>query len=184
MEEIPIDLRIVAASNRNLEQMVEEGKFRHDFYHRLNVVNIHVPALNERRDDIPRLVERFLKEFNHRYNRQVSGFDQASMQRLISADWTGNIRQLKNIVERCVILADSDVLHWDDPAQQINEEDILSLFYRNDEFVSLDELEKRYIRHVLNHCEGKKVKAAELLGIDKTTLWRKLQRYEQEDVMV
>jgi DNA-binding NtrC family response regulator len=184
VEEIPIDLRIVAASNRNLEQMVAEGRFRHDFYHRLNVVNIHVPSLNERREDIPRLVEQFLREFSHRYNRDVSGFDQPSMQRLIHADWTGNIRQLKNIVERCVILADSELLHWDDPAQQQDEEDILTLFYHDDEFVSLDELEKRYIRHVLHHCEGKKVKAAELLGIDKTTLWRKLQRYEQDEGMV
>jgi DNA-binding NtrC family response regulator len=183
-EEIPIDLRIVAASNRDLEKMVEEGSLRHDFYHRLNVVNIRVPSLNERRDDIPRLVEKFLKEFSQRYNRDVSGFDNASIQRLIHADWTGNIRQLKNIVERCVILADAEVLQWDDPAQQLDDEDILSLFYRNDEFVSLEELEKRYIRHVLNHCEGKKVKAAELLGIDKTTLWRKLQRYEQEEAVV
>lgn len=184
VEEIPIDLRIVAASNRNLEQMVEEGRFRHDFYHRLNVVNIHVPSLNERRDDIPRLIEHFLMEFKHRYQRNVTGFDQASMQHLIHADWSGNVRQLKNVVERCVILADTETLHWEETDQRKEGEDILSLFYRGDDFVSLDELEKRYIRHVLNFCEGKKVKAAELLGIDKTTLWRKLQRYEQDKAMV
>lgn len=183
-EEIPIDLRIVAASNRDLENMVVEGSIRHDFYHRLNVVNIRVPSLNARRDDIPKLVEKFLKEFNHRYNRKVKGFDSASMQHLIHANWTGNVRELKNIVERCVILADSEILQWEDASQQFDDGDILSLFYHGDDFVSLDELEKRYIHHVLNHCQGKKVKAAELLGIDKTTLWRKLQRYDQEETMV
>lgn len=180
VEEIPIDLRIVTASNRDLEQMVEEGRLRHDFYHRLNVVNIHVPTLNSRRDDIARLIEIFVQEFVQRYNRKVTGFDSDSVTRLCNADWPGNIRQLRNVVERCVILAESEVLHWDDPAQQYSEEDIQSLLYRGQDFVSLDELEKRYIQHVLKHCAGKKVKAAELLGIDKTTLWRKLQRYEIE----
>lgn len=180
VEEISIDVRIVAASNRNLEKMVEDGSLRHDFYHRLNVVNIQVPTLNSRRDDIAKLIDIFVKEFVQRYNRKVTGFDAASVVRLSNADWPGNIRQLRNVVERCVILAESEVLHWDDPAQQYSEEDIQSLFYRDQEFVSLEELEKHYIQHVLKHCKGKKVKAAELLGIDKTTLWRKLQRYELE----
>lgn len=184
VEEIAIDLRIVTASNRDLEKMVEEGSLRHDFYHRLNVVNIHVPSLNSRRDDIPRLIDIFVQEYVHRYNREVSGFDADSIVRLTNADWPGNIRQLRNIVERCVILAEADILHWDDPAQQYSEDDMLALFYQGKEFVSLDELEKRYIQHVLRYCEGKKVKAAELLGIDKTTLWRKLQRYELEQQRV
>ena len=173
----PIDLRIVAATNRNLGQLVEEGTFRHDFYHRLNVVNIHVPSLDQRREDIPAFVEHFVEEFSTRYGRQVKGFDSASMRRLYDAPWTGNVRELRNVVERCVILADSAIMKWsyepvgDDSEQAFNEK-----LFSASNFVTLEELEQAYINHVLHHAKGKKTRAAQILGIDKTTLWRKLKR--------
>jgi DNA-binding NtrC family response regulator len=177
-QEIPVDLRIVAASNRDLKKMVEEGNLRHDFYHRLNVVNIRTPSLAERRDDIPLLVEFFVKEFGERYQRDVSGFDPESMKFLMRSAWPGNIRQLRNIVERCVILADGPLLSWSGEHDETPGEEQLIQF-NGDDFVSLEELERNYISQVLKHCDGKKLRAAKVLGIDKTTLWRKLQKYEE-----
>jgi DNA-binding NtrC family response regulator len=177
---IDIDVRIIAASNRDLDQMVEAGDLRHDFYHRLNVVNIYVPSLEERREDIPALIDNFIEEFNARYNRQVKGFDKDSVRRLCDARWPGNIRELRNVIERCVILNDEPVLEWA-PAQRVStSESSLPAAFSHDEFCSLTELEQEYIHHVLRCFNGKKTKAAKVLGIDKTTLWRKLRRYEHD----
>jgi DNA-binding NtrC family response regulator len=179
---IPIDLRIIAASNRDLEALVRKGEFRHDFYHRLNVVNIHVPALNTRREDIPSLVEHFVQEFAERYKRSIKGFDTVSMNNLYNADWSGNIRELRNVVERCVILSDSPVMSW--PEKHVATEkadDTLGIQFPEEDFPSLEELEQEYIEHVLEYSGGKKTKAASILGIDKTTLWRKLRRFSQAE---
>ncbi|MDZ7802688.1 sigma-54 dependent transcriptional regulator [Thiohalophilus sp.] len=179
---VPVDVRVIAASNRNLEQMVEEGNLRHDFYHRLNVVNIHVPSLSERREDIPALIEIFVREFAERYSRQVQGFDKLSMQRLCDAGWPGNVRELRNTIERSVILADGPILHWEgEPAQQNSSN--LPVQFSEHEFFSLNELEQEYIHHVLRCFNGKKTRAAEVLGIDKTTLWRKLRRLETDEAV-
>jgi len=176
---ISVDVRVVAASNQDLEQMVEEGNLRHDFYHRLNVVTIRVPALVERREDIPALVDYYLKEFNDRYQRSIKGYDSISLQRMCEAEWKGNVRELRNTVERCVILAESPILTWEN-ANPVNEDALLAAKFSENEFLSLLELEQVYIQHVLKCCRGKKTKAAKMLGIDKTTLWRKLRRYENE----
>jgi len=175
---VPIDMRIIAASNRDLEAMVEKGEFRHDFYHRLNVINIHVPSLNDRREDIPSLVEHFVKEFSKRYKRKVTGFDSVAMQHLYNEDWTGNIRELRNVVERCVILSETPILTWPEAGMKL---EVFSnnsgIQFPRDEFPSLEKLEQKYIEHVLELSGGKKTKAASILGIDKTTLWRKLRRF-------
>ncbi|MDY6980253.1 MAG: sigma-54 dependent transcriptional regulator [Pseudomonadota bacterium] len=179
---VPVDVRVIAASNRNLEQMVEEGTLRHDFYHRLNVVNIHVPSLSERRADIPALIEVFVREFAERYSRQVQGFDKVSLQRLCDANWPGNVRELRNTIERSVILAEGPILHWEgEPAQQNSPN--LPVQFSEHEFFSLNELEQEYIHHVLRCFNGKKTRAAEVLGIDKTTLWRKLRRLETDEAV-
>ena len=178
-EAITIDVRIIAASNRNLEQAVENGELRHDFYHRLNVVNIGVPPLSERSEDIPALVEHFVQEFAELYNRDIKGFDSASLGLLCDAHWDGNIRELRNIVERQVILSEDKVLHWRgiDGTETNNESEQL-INFSDDSFMSLEQLEEEYINHVLRCFKGKKTKAAKTLGIDKTTLWRKLRRYD------
>lgn len=177
-DEISIDVRIIAASNRNLEQAVEQGELRHDFYHRLNVVNICVPMLDERREDIPALVEQFVEEFAEHYSRNIKGYDSVSLKLLCEASWPGNIRELRNIVEREVILSEEQTLHWKEP-ESVEDDEVDSLInFSDDNFISLEQLEQEYINHVLRCFKGKKTKAAKTLGIDKTTLWRKLRRYD------
>jgi len=183
---LPVDVRIIAASNQDLEKMVEEGKLRHDFYHRLNVVNIHVPSLREHREDIPALVEHFIQEFTERYQRNVKGFDGISLQQLCNAEWKGNVRELRNTVERCVILAEGPMLSWDSGIEldEMEKTNPFAVTFSEREFVSLIELEQEYINHVLKCFKGRKTKAAKILGIDKTTLWRKLRRYDNEEEAV
>lgn len=183
---IPIDVRVIAASNQDLERMVDDSRLRHDFYHRLNVVNIRVPSLNEHREDIPALVEHFVREFAERYQRNVKGFDSISLQRLCEAEWKGNVRELRNTVERCVILSEGPILYWeasDDKSKQ-DKTNPLAVKFSEQEFVSLIELEQEYINHVLKCFKGRKTKAAKILGIDKTTLWRKLRRYDTDEETV
>lgn len=176
-DEINIDVRIIAASNRNLEQAVEKGELRHDFYHRLNVVNIYVPTLAEHRDDIPALVEQFVEDFAELYHREIKGFDNSSLKLLCDAAWTGNVRELRNVIEREVILTDDKTLSWQG-ADFINDENNSLINFSEQKFISLEQLEEEYINHVLRCFKGKKTKAAKTLGIDKTTLWRKLRRYD------
>jgi len=172
----PIDVRFIAASNQPLEQRVAEGAFRADLYHRLNVVNLRMPALRERREDIPALVEHFVAEFARRYGRDVSGFDPASLERLTAADWPGNIRELRNTVERCVALADGPVLHYEPgPVAPAGPGEAIDA-----DRPTLAELERRYIEKTLARLGGNRERTAEALGINKTTLWRRLQRYGEE----
>ena len=181
-EPINIDVRIIAASNRNLDQAVDSDELRHDFYHRLNVVNICVPTLAERREDISALVDQFVQEFAEHYNRDIKGFDNDSLKLLCDAPWAGNVRELRNIIEREVILSDDKILHWKGVDGLVGEEESNSALNFSDEsFMSLEQLEEEYINHVLRCFNGKKTKAAKTLGIDKTTLWRKLRRYDISD---
>ena len=181
-DEIKVDVRIIAASNRNLEQAVEDHELRHDFYHRLNVVNIYVPTLAERREDIPLLINHFVKEFGEQYNKEIKGFDSASLKLLCNAPWAGNVRELRNVIEREVILSDDKVLHWNG-LDDVEPHAVSSMINFSDEqFMSLEQLEEKYINHVLQCFKGKKTKAAKTLGIDKTTLWRKLRRYDINEI--
>ena len=184
-ESINIDVRIIAASNRNLDQAVDNDELRHDFYHRLNVVNIYVPTLAERREDIPALVDQFVQEFAEYYNRDIKGYDSDSLKLLCAAPWAGNIRELRNIIEREVILSDDKALRWKGAEGVVGEEeDNSSMNFSDDNFMSLEQLEEEYINHVLRCFKGKKTKAAKTLGIDKTTLWRKLRRYDITDEVI
>ena len=174
---IDIDVRFVVATNRNLEEMVRKHEFRHDLYHRLNVVNIHMPALRERREDIPLLTQHFVDKFAERFHRQVNGFDAESMQRLCEYDWPGNVRELSNLVERHVALASQPVLRLEElpeagATQTSRHDDSLEA-----DMPTLEELERRYILKVLEHFDGNREKTAEALGINKSTLWRRLQQY-------
>ncbi|MGM0476650.1 MAG: sigma-54-dependent transcriptional regulator [Pseudomonadota bacterium] len=181
-----IDVRFIAASNRSLEQMVSEEAFRADLYHRLNVVNLRMPPLRERPEDIPVLVEHFVREFASRYGRTVSGFDADSMAALVNHPWPGNVRELRNTVERSIALADGETLRFrpapgdgaETPGGQragAREAAMLA------DTPTLAELERRYILQVLDDVDGSRERAAALLGINKTTLWRRLQRYAASD---
>ncbi|MCB1724895.1 MAG: sigma-54-dependent Fis family transcriptional regulator [Chromatiaceae bacterium] len=171
---IDIDVRCLVATNADLEEMVREGQFRADLFHRLNVVTITMPPLRDRREDIPELLQYFVDMFAQQYRRDVKGFDAASLRQLENYAWPGNVRELKNLVERHVVLADQPVMQLEGlpersaPALQVSSDG---------ELRSLAEMEWDYIQHVLAQCEGNRTKAAGILGIDKSTLWRKLQSH-------
>jgi len=117
-----------------------------------------------------------------RYQRKIKGFDTASMKNLYHAEWPGNIRELRNVVERCVILSDTPIMSWpDQPQVTKDDDDTANIQFPATDFPSLERIEQEYIEHVLEHSGGKKTKAADILGIDKTTLWRKLRRFNQEE---
>ncbi len=174
-QSISIDVRFIVATNRQIEEMVKQKQFRHDLYHRLNVVKISVPPLRERREDIPELVDYFIDKLAHQYQREVSHFDAESMKLLLDYDWPGNIRELSNLIERHIVLADTPLMHIEQlssskPGQEIDHD-----------HPSLDELERRYILKVLERCEHNREQTAAVLGINKSTLWRKLQSYNKTE---
>lgn len=169
---IDVDVRCLVATNADLAEMVKNGRFRSDLYHRLNVVSIAMPPLRKRKDDIPALVQHFVRDFAAEYGREVTGFDKTSIAALQSYSWPGNVRELRNLVERHVILSEHPTISAVDLP---GTEPISSAI--DADLPKLQELERRYIEKTLDHFEGNRSKAAETLGIDKSTLWRKLQTY-------
>lgn len=173
---IPIDVRVVVATNRNLDKMVEEGEFRHDLYHRLNVVKIKLPPLRDRRDDIPLLIKNFVDDTAKRFMREVEGFDKESMQRLVAYHWPGNIRELRNLIERHIALADSPLLTLhDELVEAVKDTDAIDA-----DLPALAVLERRYIFKLLDLFNESREKTASTLGVNKSTLWRKLQSYQKD----
>jgi DNA-binding NtrC family response regulator len=165
-----LDVRVVAATNRNLQAMVDEGEFRQDLWFRLNVVPIRLPALRERREDIPHLAAHFLKRFNERYNRKVQ-LAPSGLRVLQENDWPGNVRQLQHVLERLVILSPIDML--DGAAVGA----ALSVSEPKERPVqSLADAEEEQIRKVLAATGGNKTRAAQILSIERKTLYRKLER--------
>jgi len=177
---IDIDLRFIVATNRNLEKLVAEGEFRHDLYHRLNVIKLEVPALRDHIEDIPLLSQHFIDYFNQRYHRDAKGFDAESMKTMCDYAWPGNIRELRNTVERAIVLADGHELHIPPLTQAIPLVDDACSHVIDADFPTIEELERRYLFKVLEHFGGNREKTADSLGINKSTLWRKLQQYKDE----
>lgn len=169
-----VDVRIIAATNRNLEKEAEEGNFREDLFYRLNVFAIYLPALRDRKEDIPLIAKSFLLTYAQRIGKRISGIHEDYMSHLMQHGWRGNIRELKNIIERSVILTDNYELLTDTlPVELLTSPagDALSSF-------NLCTIEKLHIQKVLKHTKGNKTKAAELLGIGLTTLYRKMEEYK------
>jgi DNA-binding NtrC family response regulator len=168
---IKVDFRCVAATNKNLEQLIEEGKFRPDLYYRLNVFHIELPALRERLEDIPLLVDHFVRKFVREMNKKITRVSPAAMALLQQQAWPGNIRELENAVERAMVVGQEPELREAD----------FTLKPRNGaphaEERSLDEVEKGHILRVLEECGGNQTRAAEVLGIDRVTLHHKLKKY-------
>jgi len=182
---ISVDVRVIAATNRDLEKAVVEGLFRRDLYFRLRVLEIVVPALRKRPEDIPLLADFFLRKFNAETGRKIAGFTDQAKEKLITYLWPGNIRELKNVVERAVVLC---------RGQQIDEGDLLLTKLATagdtaeseaacDEFLpaSLEDIERRYILATLNHTSWNKSRTASILGIERSTLDRKIRRYGLEE---
>jgi len=183
-EERNVNVRLVAATNAALKEMMEEGKFRRDLYYRLSVVKIELPPLRERREDIPLLIEHFLKEFKNRDGREVEGLSRAAKRAMMAYDWPGNIRELRNNVEAMRALDTDGLLDVDDLPDEISplagDESGAFAGSGADTLIGkpLQEVEKYYIARALELTDGKRGDAARLLGIGERTLFRKINEYD------
>ncbi len=179
-EETPFDARIIAATNRDLESETADGRFRRDLYYRLNVVHIDLPPLRARGTDVLLLAQHFLTRASKRSGKRVDGFVRSAAEKLLAYDWPGNVRELENCVESAVALAEHDKITLEDLAPRIRDHHPGALVIGSDptDLVSLEEIERRYIRRVLLAVGGNKTQAAKILGVERRTLYRKLQRFD------
>ena len=180
-QEQSVDVRVIAATNVNPLEAARTGKLREDLYYRLNVFNIDLPPLRDRRDDIPLLVQNFLNEFNRVNNKAVRGVDQEAMYLLEHYPWPGNIRELRNVIERATILAEGEFIeqkHLPPTLVARGEESLPTLTLAPG--TTVDEAERRLILLTLEHCRNNKTRAAEVLGISLKTLHNKLNRMKEE----
>ena len=175
---VSFDTRILAATNKNLEQEVGKGNFREDLYYRLNVVEIPLPTLQERKDDIPLLAQHFLKKYSRELNRPVQGITGEAMGALISFEWKGQVRELENIIERAVLLGDHEFITLDDLPHSIRESDGDFSYDFDSLEGAVQTFEKHHILSMLKRTDGNKAEAARLLGIDPSTLYRKMERMD------
>jgi len=181
--EVPFDTRIIAATNRDLEAEVEQGRFREDLYYRLNVIQIHVPPLRARGNDVLLLAQHFLEKCAARLGKPVKAISAEAAQKLVDYDWPGNVRQLENSIERAITLTRFDHLTVDDLPERVRKFDaspahVIDLELEH--MMTLEQLERRYIERVLKASAGNKTQAAKVLGVDRRTLYRKLERYEAD----
>ena len=179
-EPLPINARIVCATNKDLEQMVRDGKFREDLFFRLNVVRIHIPPLRERKDDIPLLAAWIIKKLNANMGRHFSGLTPEAMEKLKSYDFYGNIRELENILERAAIFSDGDLITEDNIELRGNDlrpSGTKETEASSSEGLSLKEIERQTIEKALRRWEGNRTKAANELGITRRTLITKIDEY-------
>ena len=178
---ISIDVRIIAATNLNLSEEVKAKRFRDDLYYRLNVIEVKLPPLRDRREDIPLLVEAFLKRCGSTRGKEVKGVNEAALAMLMDYAWPGNVRELENVIERAVTLSRGDKITSDDlpPAVQGARGDRRVLDEAAEKTLPLHEIEKEYIKKILDKMGGNKYQAAHVLGIDRKTLYRKLGEIEE-----
>jgi two-component system, NtrC family, response regulator AtoC len=186
--EIKVDVRIIAATNRDLEKLVREGLFRKDLYYRLKVMVVDMPPLRDRRDqDVLSLSQLFIEENNKEYGKQIRGFSEEGKRLLLEYPWPGNVRELKNVIERAMILTDQtwitpELLPFELKQQAANQPlGLASGVSEEGDEMSLEGMERLYISRVLNRLEWNKSKAARLLGITRTTLREKIRRYHLSD---
>lgn len=179
-QEIEIDARMIAATHLDLESAVAKGEFREDLFYRINVVQIQVPSLRVRGTDILLLARHFLKQFSVRLEKQVSDISEAAAAKLLNYRWPGNVRELANAVEHAVALTRYDKIAVEDLPEKIqnHQNENLPLGIQHPaELVTMEEIERRYIRHVLNAVDNNRTRAARILGMDRKTLYRKIERY-------
>lgn len=175
-----VDTRVVSACNRDLEHLVEEGRFRQDLYYRLNVIRVELPSLRERPEDIPLLSDHFLRKFATQTKRKLDGIDQDAMAALMSYRWPGNVRELEHTIERAVLLGKESTIGLQDLPPQLAtaDENTLPLVAAVARAYTLRDLEREYILRVIESTHGNKTEAAKILGVDRTTLYRKLDEYK------
>jgi two-component system response regulator AtoC len=176
-EKIETDVRIITATNKSLQELVVQGGFREDLYYRLNVIQIYVPPLRERREDIPLLVDYLIHKLNRELNKRISQIQSRALQSLVNRDWPGNIRQLENVLRRAVVHSHGEVLLEESLAESVG--DILKsdAELASSSIKLLDEVEKEHILNALKFARGNRGKVCELLGISRPTLQRKIRKY-------
>lgn len=174
----PVDVRIIAATNKDLKKEVETNKFRSDLYYRLNIIQLNIPSLRERQKDIPLLLDYYRKVFNRQFKKSIKGFSPRALSFLENYSWPGNVRELKNIMERIFILAQSDIITEKElPLDLLKNTVPINSHNTKKEFLTLEELEKQHINEALTITSGNISKAAELLGISRFALQRRIQKY-------
>jgi DNA-binding NtrC family response regulator len=178
-----VDVRLVSASNRDLEQLVDEGCFRRDLYYRLNVIRLELPPLRERVEDIPLLVDHFIEKFAPKAQHDVNGIERDALGLLVHHRWPGNVRELEHTIERAVLLGKNSTIGVDDlpPQLRAGDQRKLPLAEAVARSYTLRDLEREYIGRVLDNVNGNKTEAARILGVDRTTLYRKLDEYKLKD---
>jgi DNA-binding NtrC family response regulator len=175
---LKVDVRILVATNENLEDLVRKEKFREDLFYRLSVVPIHLPPLRERKEDITLLVDHFLKKYNRRARKKINSISPKVEKALMEYDWPGNIRELENTIERAVVLSKGNEIELEDLMYH-GISTATSLFPPvRGKYHTLDNIEKEYIKAVLLTQQGNKSKTAKILGIDRKTLWAKVKKYK------
>lgn len=178
---IPVDVRLIAATNKNLKQEVQNGKFREDFYYRLAVVELSVPPLRERKDDIELLAQAFIKNFSEENHKDIEGLSLGARKSLFSYSWPGNVRELKNCIEAAVVMAKGKLIENDDLPEYVRGKNEQSSTITLALPITMDEAEKRIILDSISFCNGNKTKASEMLNIGRKTLHRKLSEWKEED---
>jgi two-component system response regulator HydG len=179
--EVPFEARLVAATHRDLEAEVAAGRFRQDLFFRIDVIEVMLPPLRARGGDILMLASAFVQRHATRSGRPALHLARAAAERLLAYDWPGNVRELENCIERAAALAGSDEIGADDLPERIRratQGSVLISATAADELVTLDEMERRYILRVLHAVGGNKKLAAQILSLDRSTLYRKLERYD------
>lgn len=179
--ETPFDARILAATNRDLESLVESGRFREDLYYRVNVVHLALPPLRARGGDVLALAQQFIKRYAEPMGKKVSGFSSPVAERLLAYSWPGNVRELQNCIERALALARFEELTVEDLPPKVRDYKPSFVVVATEDptdLVTMEEVERRYIQHVMEAVGQNKTQAAKVLGFDRTTLYRKLERYK------
>ena len=179
-ETIPLDVRVVAATNRDLEQMIKEQDFREDLYYRINVITLALPPLRDRRGDIPLLAEHFLTRFNAKNKKSFRGFSPEAIKRLVSHPWPGNVRELENVIERAVVLGRGELILPEHlPAviasREVPDDDIVGRVLESG--ISIDDLERELMKRALAQTGGNVSSAAKVLGLSRRTLQYRMEKY-------
>lgn len=171
---IKIDVRILAATNKNLEEEVKSGSFREDLFYRINVVELKLPSLAERKDDVPLLVDHFINKYNNELNKSIMGIDNEVIKLFMSYDWKGNLRELENMIERAVLLCQEDIITPKYLPSHIFENK--NELYTDNLSEAIEAFEQNHINEIIKRTEGNKTEAAKLLGVDPSTLYRKMSK--------
>ena len=176
---IELQVRIIAATNKDLKEAVENGEFREDLFYRLNVVAINLPKLSDRMDDIPLLAAHFIKKFNRAFCKKITRISNQAMSILMNYNFPGNVRELENIIQRAVALADGKVIHTVDLPSDLQKMEFSSL-EGVEPLLTLTEMERLHIEKVLNMTDFNTSLASSILAIPRTTLWRRIKKYGLE----